>query len=540
MTKPSPTAYRRAVLDAHRNKRGVQCQKCRRRFPDPKIDIDHRTPSSKGGSDDPSNLQPLCKDCHGRKTRREANPVDWATPLIGGGAAVGGLVGVGPLVAPTVRGVDPFTLPNLYTALAPLDWSTIGAQGVAYAAAGAVAGVACWAVPKAAAWWLKDRPTTPNTKTTTGPSKTVERVTSAVNELLPTGRTVTVSERDGGHLVDYTGTGFPDHNDEKRVELIEKVASKLGGRLVGQWDTANDRVLIRARARLPEFVPHPGFDGPRPWHILPFAAGPDGPVAFDLKVTSHLLITGATNSGKTSVMRSLVAALADSAARGEVELMIGDPKRSELIGFRGWPGVREVASNPEDLWDIPLKVEAEMERRYAAFDLDRTPLESHRPWVFLLDEFEHFSDVMTDMAEELDAKGKPRERTTQKRPPSPIGAVRAVLRLARRCNIHVIVGTQRPDADFMGGRARDQMEGRCAVGRLNQQASQMAFGSSLYGRDVPSKVKGRATVQVGEGEPIECQTWWTPDPLNGALTDDDRAILDRLSARRVDLMKSGG
>ena len=45
---------------------------------------------------------------------------------------------------------------------------------------------------------------------------------------------------------------------------------------------------------------------------------------------------------------------------------------------------------------------------------------------------------------------------------------------------------------------------------------------------VPASAKGRATVQVGDAEPVECQTFWVPDPGAGDLSVEDREILDRL------------
>jgi 5-methylcytosine-specific restriction endonuclease McrA len=61
-------AKRQRVALAH----GYQCVTCRRAWVAHKDQIDHRIPREQGGSNDESNLQPLCKDCHDTKTAAEA------------------------------------------------------------------------------------------------------------------------------------------------------------------------------------------------------------------------------------------------------------------------------------------------------------------------------------------------------------------------------------------------------------------------------------------------------------------------------------
>ena len=52
---------------------GYLCQQCRRDGrPTPATDVDHIIPKAKDGTDDPDNLEALCKPCHKAKTAREA------------------------------------------------------------------------------------------------------------------------------------------------------------------------------------------------------------------------------------------------------------------------------------------------------------------------------------------------------------------------------------------------------------------------------------------------------------------------------------
>jgi len=61
-------AKRQRVALAH----GYQCATCRRAWISYRDQIDHRIPREQGGSNDESNLQPLCNECHKAKTDGEA------------------------------------------------------------------------------------------------------------------------------------------------------------------------------------------------------------------------------------------------------------------------------------------------------------------------------------------------------------------------------------------------------------------------------------------------------------------------------------
>ncbi len=315
----------------------------------------------------------------------------------------------------------------------------------------------------------------------------------------------------------YADTGFADHKDDAQVDLVEKISAKIGGRWKATWDTERDLVHFERRPDLPPSVPHPGLPADRPWHLIPFADD----MAFDLTVTSHILIIGKTNSGKTALMRSIIAAFCDSAARGQATLRLGDPKRVELIGFRDWPGVDQVATTDISLWNLAVEAKAEMERRFSLFEECGTSLESHQPLLLLIDEYEEYVRRMDVFWTTPDCPQP--KKSGQKNP--ALEAMKSVLSMARKARIHVVIGTQRPDASWFGGSARDNLQGRAGVGPLSADAARMLFGTSVYGRDVPFTAKGRTTVQYGDDEPTECQAWWTPDPSDPG---SDRAVLNRL------------
>lgn len=310
----------------------------------------------------------------------------------------------------------------------------------------------------------------------------------------------------------YAGTGFADHEPERRQEVLDRISAKIGGRWRATWDTTNDQVRIERRPNLPKMVAHPGLPAGRPWHVLPFADG----AAFDLMVTSHLLIVGPTNSGKTAVLRSLIVA-----ATAGTKVWLADPKRVELIGFRTWPNVACVATADGMLHDFAMHLHREMEERYRAFEEDGVPLSSWPPIIAFIDEFEEYAARMKAYAAANGMKKAGSDSPAQT-------AITSILRLARKAGIHLIIGTQRPDASWFGGAARDNMQGRALVGRATADAARMLFGRSDVARDVPLDAKGRTTLQTLDDEPVEVQAWWTPDPGDASLSPRDRALLARL------------
>jgi hypothetical protein len=527
----TPPDVRRAVLDrfAVKGQPGkFRCAHCGKAFVSSALEIDHIIPeidSTPEQRSDPANLQPLCApkgstrwtSCHKRKSADEATararqnrvPTDW-WPV------------VRPLMVATVTGGF------AYAALEP-DALFSPARFVTTLPIIGGIGFCTFLVHNAFRHRapLEAIPTEPDPEPVTESGLDLERVVAAVREIVGLKGDVTATDENGLLLVSYAGTGFPDHEDEKRLALVDKIAAKIGGRWLPVWDTVRDRVRLSRRPDLPPVIPHPGFAPGRPWHVLPVAEG----VSFDLLVTSHLLIVGQTNAGKTALMRGLVAAVSDSAGRGEAELVLADPKQIELLGFRGWPGVRRIITDTEDLWNMAFDIEKEMNERFRLLREEGVPLSSHKRLIVVIDEYEqYFKRMRRYWQTALGEDGKPIKRGGE-RVPGAIDAIQSILSMARRCGIHLIIGTQSPDATWFGGTGtRENMGGRAAVGPIDGFRSKMMFDDSSWGRDIPAELKGRTTVQVGNGLPEECQVYWVPDPFDpeNNLSADDWAILARV------------
>lgn len=537
-TKLDP-ATRRLVLDLAQHKsdpKKYQCAWCRKYFSLNAVEIDHIVPEAESTPEqrtDPDNLQVLCNpkgstrltSCHKKKSAREAAdrarrnriPHRWTPSLLYGSASV------------IVCG---YTWEDVFqhdTARANewLLWSglTIGATFSTYL------------VQKGFRRRRPRRNVSPEPVSLDQPGLDTERIIMAAREIIGPKGTVRVLEAEGldAFTLLYADTGFADHEDEKRFDLLSKIQAKIGGRWRPVWDTTRDRVRFTRRPELSRLILHPGLPAKRVWNVLPVAPG----VSFDLLITSHILIIGATNAGKTALMRTLIVAVADSAARdSNTELILADPKHIEMPGFEGFPGVRRVYSEDEDLWDMAFDLEAEMRERMRLVKAKKAKPSDFRRIIVVIDEYEqYFKRMDRYWKSALDDDGKPLKKSGQRVPPA-IDAIQSVLSMARRLGIHLIIGTQSPDANWFGGTGtRENLAGRAAVGPVDQFRAKMMFDDSSIGRDVPIEFKGRTTIQVGNGLPEEIQVYYTPDPFDpdGENTADDWACLLNLGMPRTHL-----
>ena len=509
----------------------MQCAHCLAYFPDDEIEIDHIHPEGLGGSHDPVNLQCLCAPksgpgCHRIKTTAEAKAraaakrraenrgADRArvTAALACGALGFGLGAALLTNTPLRRALD-----------LALNAMTLGLilGFVAFTACAVVSGV------------RRARGARSETKVpASARGEITAKIRMALVDIL--GEDITASPRMDGwveYVVVTYGSSVMDHDDSFRAKVLERVNAKMGGRWAATWETPESRVTFRPAPTFPKMIRHPGIAPERPWHLIPIADGVD----IDLMVTSHALIIGRPNAGKTSLMRAIAVALAHASANHGIEAILADPKRIELIGFRDWPGVRGVIADDQGLWDMPLRLQNEVDARTKAINDGSKTLADFSPLVVLIDEYEEYVARMHDMWSSNDPKtGKPRRKTGERVPP-PVAAMASVLRLARRLKVHVIIGTQRPDAAWFGGAARDCMECRIVVGSPSVEALRMAYMRSDVGRDLPPTAKGRFTYQSLDRDIREAQGWWVPDPadVDGSNGSEDRAHLARLLPART-------
>ncbi|UQN31805.1 FtsK/SpoIIIE domain-containing protein [Brachybacterium kimchii] len=304
----------------------------------------------------------------------------------------------------------------------------------------------------------------------------------------------------------------------KRQQIERVVTAMLPGRWRAQWDLEASRAHFELRPALPEGVSHPKpviTDANR--YRIPTGVTEDGDTTFwDLKSTlPHGLTNGKTGTGKTVDIMGIVMEFAFR----KWPCWISDPKQIEFLGVKKWPNVQIVAITIEQQMAMIVRAWELMEKRYTqiATGADERDFE---PLLVVLDEFADLRSAITHWWAENKHKGAPAK--------CPIfGMIGSLARKARSAKIHLYFGTQRPDAEILSGEVRDNLGFRHSLGRLSVDGARMMWGAPYIGTSVPSKIPGRGIAMDDEGEPVESQSYWTPDPRR-ALRDRKESDLEIL------------
>lgn len=295
-----------------------------------------------------------------------------------------------------------------------------------------------------------------------------------------------------------------------RARMEQTVQAMLPGRWRAKWDLENDRVRFELRPAFPSVLTR-SYEAPA-GDVLPYAVDEDGAIiAWDLRSgsgTPHFLITGRTGTGKTVTLRTLVL----ECCRRGFEVWICDPKRIEFIGLKAWPNVGVHASSVPAIVATIHQARLEMERRYSLIEQGKARPGDFPRLVVLIDEYRYFYGIANAWWDAVKPGGGKI---------CPIfEEVFLIASLGRSAGVHLMMGTQRPDAEWLGGDVRDQFGARMSMGRLSGEAARMMWGAHHIGVSVPLLTPGRGTSVDAAGRPVECQSYWSPDPS----TADEAAV----------------
>jgi S-DNA-T family DNA segregation ATPase FtsK/SpoIIIE len=221
------------------------------------------------------------------------------------------------------------------------------------------------------------------------------------------------------------------------------------------------------------------------------------PIVADLMKMPHLLIAGATGSGKSVCLNSLITSILYKATPSEVKFVMIDPKMVELIGYNGIPHLLSpVVTDPRKAASALKWVVSEMETRYELFssmgirDITRynSQSENHRqcePLPYIVVVIDELADLM--MIAPIDVED----------------AICRISQMARAAGIHLVVATQRPSVDVITGLIKANIPARIAFAVSSQIDSRTILDMSGA-----EKLLGKGDmlfVPVGASKPIRIQ-----------------------------------
>lgn len=203
------------------------------------------------------------------------------------------------------------------------------------------------------------------------------------------------------------------------------------------------------------------------------------PVAADLGTMPHLLIAGATGSGKSVCLNSIIVSLLFQNRPQELNLLLIDPKRVELTKYNGDPHLLApvVVDVPEVIKSLMWLVH-EMDERYKKFaDAGARDLEGYNEKAAAqgLDPLPMIVVVIDELADLMLAAPDDAERT-----------ICRLAQMARATGIHLVIATQRPSVDVVTGLIKANFPSRISFAVSSQVDSRVILDSpgaeNLLGR----------------------------------------------------------
>lgn len=215
---------------------------------------------------------------------------------------------------------------------------------------------------------------------------------------------------------------------------------------------------------------------------IPFALGKD--IAGDSIVTGiekmpHLLIAGATGSGKSVCINTLITSILFNQSPDDVKMVLIDPKMVELSIYNGIPHlVIPVVTDPKKASAALNWAVREMERRYELFSQKSVrDITSYKencndeedeklPYIVIV--IDELSDLMMVAAGEVEDH------------------ISRLAQMSRACGIHLVIATQRPSVDVITGTIKANIPSRISFSVSSQVDSRtildMAGAEKLLGK----------------------------------------------------------
>ncbi|GAA4701249.1 FtsK/SpoIIIE family DNA translocase [Brevibacillus fulvus] len=227
------------------------------------------------------------------------------------------------------------------------------------------------------------------------------------------------------------------------------------------------------------------------------------PIIADLSKMPHLLVAGATGSGKSVCINGLIMSILFKARPDEVKIMMVDPKMVELNVYNGIPHLlAPVVTDPRRASVALKKVVAEMERRYTLFAKSGARnIEMYNQHILAQGEKAPLPYIVVIVDELADLM--------MVAPGEVEDAICRLAQMARAAGIHLIIATQRPSVDVITGVIKANIPSRIAFG-----VSSMADSRTILDMGGAEKLLGRGDMlylPMGASKPTRVQGAFVSD-----------------------------